>query len=336
MRRTNLLGWLVTVTACCLMGGASAAHAAGPNWAGKMFNKLQHDFGVVARGADVQYRFVVRNPYKQTVHIAGVRTTCGCSAATPTRRTLALNQSAEIVVTMDTRKFIRRKDSNLIVTFDKPAYAQVRIPLTAYIRTDVVLTPGSVNFGAVEQGQSASRTLSIAYAGRNDWTISGVKINNKHLSGKVKEIRRGGGQVKYQLQVTLNGDTPPGMIRDVVYLETDDANTKYVPVTVKGRVESDISVTVASLGAVSPGASKTFNVVVRGRKPFRIDNIVCPDSPDCFKAQVAKRTSTIHVVPVTFIAKDRSAGAFQDTLQMTIAGRDEPVNFQVSGQIVSN
>lgn len=313
-----------------------ARSAQGADWAEKMFNKLNHDFGVVARGADVQYRFVVRNIYKETVHIADVRTTCGCSAASPTRRTLKTNETAEIVVTMDTRRFIRRKDSNLIVTFDQPFYAQVRIPITAYIRTDVVLTPGSINFGAVEQGQSATRTLSIAYAGRSDWAIKGIKINNKYLTGQVKETSRAGGQIGYQLEMTLKPGMPPGTLRETVFLETNDANAPYIPVMVLGRIEADLTVTVAPLGKVPAASQKTFNVVIRGRKPFRIEKIECPHAPNCFRARITKKTSTIHVVPVTFSAKKHSGGPFRETLQITIAGRPQPVTVDVRGEVVTN
>jgi hypothetical protein len=115
-------GWI-------LLAGASPAHAQDLTWAQKMFDKLSHDFGVVARGADVSYRFKVTNLYRDTVRISNVRSTCGCSAATPTKTTLASRESAYIEVTMDTRRFTRQKDSNLIVTFDAPLYAEVRIPV---------------------------------------------------------------------------------------------------------------------------------------------------------------------------------------------------------------
>lgn len=320
--------WSVAALLC----GLSRADAA--NWAEKMFNKLRHDFGVVARGSDVQYRFKINNIYKQTVHISEVRTTCGCSAAEPTKRTLTTNETAEVVVTMNTRKFYRRKDSNLIVTFDRPLYEQVRIPISAYIRTDVVLKPGSVNFGAVRQGSASQQSLAIEYAGRADWKIKGVKIASKYLTGKVEQTSRVGGNAKYKLSMTLKPTAPAGILREHVILQTNDANTPYVPVMVRARVESDFTVTAGSIGAVKSGESKLFNVVVRGRKPFKIDKIACPKSPDCFEAKVGSRTRIVHVVPVTFTAPNKP-GAFQETLQIAIAGRNEPVTFRVYGRIVA-
>ena len=44
-----------------------------------MFKVTEHDFGTVARGAKAEYRFVFENLYLEDVHVAGVRTSCGCT-----------------------------------------------------------------------------------------------------------------------------------------------------------------------------------------------------------------------------------------------------------------
>src|SRR5207249_2975864 len=98
--------------------------------------KTSHNFGVVARGADTRYRFAVKNVYQETVHIASVRTSCGCTAAKPNQDTLLSRETAYIEVTMDTRKFEHQKDSSITVLFDAPFTAEVRLPISAYIRSD--------------------------------------------------------------------------------------------------------------------------------------------------------------------------------------------------------
>ena len=321
--------------AAAIFGQAPSAFAQNNDWAKKMFDKLSHDFGKVARGADVQYRFRVKNIYKQTVHISNVRTTCGCSAATPTKRTLKTYETADIIVTMNTQKFLRQKDSNLIITFDKPLFATVRIPIRAYIRPDVVLRPGSVKFGAIEQGKSFRKSLSIAYAGRRDWKIERVKINSPYLSGTVKQISRSGGRVRYQLSVTLKPGAPVGILREQIVLVTNDANSPFVPVAVTAHVESEFTVTTAPLGTVKPGQKKVFNVVIRGRRPFRVDKLICANSPDCFQAKLSGKSRSVHVISITFVPP-KKVGAFQETLKFSIAGRKEPVAFRVTGRIVKN
>ena len=147
----------------------------------KMFEKTTHDFGVVARGSDTVYRLKLKNIYQQDVHISEVSTTCGCSAGKPGKETLKSLEETYVEITMDTRKFIRRKDSNVIVTFDRPVYGRVQIPITAYIRTDVVIEPGSAQFGTVDREENNEKTLKVSYAGRQDWQIKKVETSHTNV-----------------------------------------------------------------------------------------------------------------------------------------------------------
>ena len=48
------------------------SHVSAQEWAKKMFPVTQHEFGTVARGSKQEYRFELKNIYKEDVHIAGV------------------------------------------------------------------------------------------------------------------------------------------------------------------------------------------------------------------------------------------------------------------------
>ncbi|MEX0703999.1 MAG: DUF1573 domain-containing protein [Planctomycetales bacterium] len=304
------------------------------NWAQKMFAEQSIDFGTIARGADARYRLKLTNLYKQSVHIANVRTSCGCAAANPSKSTLDSREVAYVEVTMDTERFSHRKDSNLIVTFDAPLFQEVTIPITAYIRTDVVLTPGAANFGSVDLGSATRRKIEVAYAGRDDWTIRDVQPHNEYVAAEAKEISRGNGRVNYEVYVTLKPNAPVGVIRDQVTLLTDDALSPEVPLLVEARVEADITVTpaVVALGTLGPGDSRPTNVVLRGRKPFAIEKIECASDQDAFKVRLPKDERAVHVLPLTFTAPDRP-GDFTEEFTVTIAGRPEPVTFKAYGTI---
>jgi len=269
------------------------------DWAQKMFEKQRHDFGDVARGSDLRYRLKIKNLYKQTVHISGVRTTCGCTAAEPSKNTLASRETACVELTMNTKRFTRQKDSNVIITFDQPRYAEVRIPVSAYIRTDVVLTPGSANFGGTEYGNDATRNISIAYAGREDWKVKSVKVNSPHLDAKVVEKSRAGGRVAYQLQLTLKKSAPIGKLRELITLVTDDVSRPHIPILIEARVEPDVTVTpsLVSLGILVPGKAKTVNVVIRGKKAIKVEKIECESDRNCFKIRLPELARTVHVLP---------------------------------------
>jgi hypothetical protein len=311
-----------------------------PNaWARAMFDSLSQNFGIVARGAEVTHRFRVKNLYQQDIAIANVTTSCGCTASKFDQTPVKPGDSTYVEVSMDTQKFMHEKSSTVTVTFAQPVYASVSIPVKVYIRTDVVVTPGSVNFGAVEQGSSPVRKLNIAYAGRQNWIIATVDTHNKYLVAKVVETKRGGdgvnGEVGYDLDVTLLPGAPVGPIYQQISLMTNDANSPEIPVIVHARVEADVMVTpaVVELGSVTPGTEITKTVVIRGHKQFVIKRVECESNRGAFKMPVLTPDSKpVHVLPLTFNAP-KQKGSFKEKFIVTIEGRPEPIVFEARGLI---
>jgi hypothetical protein len=332
-RREFLSGTVAGAVASTLILAPAAARA-DQDWAAKMFEKTSHDFGVVARGSDVSYRLKLKNLYKEDVHIADVRTTCGCSAGEPSQTTLKSLEDAYVEIKMDTRKFMRRKDSNVIVTFDAPLYQEVTIPITAYIRTDVVVEPGSAQFGSVQQDTGAERVLEVAYAGREDWKIKSVKSTHEFLDASVEEQSREGGRVNYQLKVALKPDAPIGQLRHMITLVTDDAENPDVPILVEADVKPDIEVNpaVVSLGTMAPGQSKTVSVVLRGKKPFKVESVTCLKVKDVFEVRLPSTVAPVQVIPLTITAP-QTPGTLDEQLSVTIDGRKQPVTFRAYGKI---
>ena len=126
--------------------------ASAQEWATKMFNITSHDFGTVAKGSKAQFRFQIKNIYEEDAHIAGVRSSCGCTTPQITKSDLKTFETAEIVAEFNTRDFQGHKTATLTVTFDKPFHAVVELHIAGFIRSDVVLQPGFVDLGTVDLG----------------------------------------------------------------------------------------------------------------------------------------------------------------------------------------
>lgn len=306
------------------------------DWAQKMFSTLDYDFGVVARGGDARGKILLKNLYKEPVTIVGAETTCRCFKATPNTRTLKTGEIAEIEVTMDTKNFMRQRDASLDIklTFDNVHYKNVRVPLHGYIRSDVVMQPGAAEFGTVGLGETGQKQITVRYAGRDDWHIKEVRANREYLKASVREVQRESGRVAYELTVQLQPNAPEGAIREQLLLITDDANNPYVPVPVAAAIEPDIVVATPSvaLGDLKPGVEKTVRVVVRGRKPFAIDNIECESDLECFKVKLSQDQKTVHVLPLT-VTPPANPGEFSEEFTVYIAGREQPIKFRATGRI---
>jgi len=198
--------------------------------------------------------------------------------------------------------------ATLTVTIDKPFYAEVQLEVRAFIRSDVVIYPGSVNIGTVDQGTAVEKKVTVNYAGRSTWRILEVRSPNPHVSGRLAEKRRGDGEVAYDLVVRLDESAPAGRIREHLVLVTNDRERPQVPVAVEGLVEAGITVNPGTLflGVLQPGQKVTKQLVVRSKTPFRILSITCPNASFLFDTSAEQQPKTVHLVPVTFVAGDEA------------------------------
>jgi hypothetical protein len=166
------------VAASILLSVLTSA-ASAQQWAYKLFGETtSHDFGTVARAAKSEFTFEMQNVFKETIHISGVRASCGCAIPRVLKPTLETWEKGGIAVEFNTRSFLGQRKATITVTIDQPYYAEVQLTIAGFIRGDVVFDPGTVKFDAVAAGDEATRTVNVNYAGRSDWQIVDVRSAN--------------------------------------------------------------------------------------------------------------------------------------------------------------
>jgi len=332
LRIWRTAAWIAPL--CGLLLGATG-RAQEWQWAQEMFDHTSYDFGVIARGAKAEHVFTMENKYEEDVHIATVRSGCPCTTAQVSKDYLKTWEQAKITAIVDTRAAPGRKDATLTVKLDKPFPKEVQLHVHSFIRGDVVVQPGAVQFGSVAQGTGARQKVAVSYAGRVDWQILKVESANPNLSGQVTETARGPDRVSYDLWVALKGDAPAGYIQENVVLVTNDYNAQSarVPVPVEGIVVPGLTVRPSPLmlGLVTVNQAVTRQLVVQGKAPFRVVGASCSDPH--FKFNVPATASTTHLIPVTFTA-DAAPGKMSGMIHIETdqnAGKslDVPVQVQV-------
>lgn len=321
------------------------------DWGRKMLDHTTHDFGVVARGAKAEHRFIVENVYEEEMQIQLTQPECGCVKAQTNRPTLKTWEKAEILVTVDTR-LLGRKDATIEVTFIPPppmTRTTVQLHTHVYIRSDVVVQkPGAVLFGSVDQGTEAKQSVTVDYAGRDDWQIVKVECANPFIEAHAVETSRTPGQpagpfgearkpaqIGYTLSARLKDNAPAGYIHDKLILVTNDQNSQVarVPVDVEGLVVAALSAPAQLLwGVVEVGQPVTRNLPVQGRVPFRILSVQASD--ERFQCKVPSDSKTYHILPVTFLAKEAGNYSAKIHIETDLAGGNS-VDVSVSAQVRS-
>lgn len=327
------IGYLAVAAVVAVV--AAPAAVAQSSWADPLVDVKKLDFGVIATGSEAVKVVTIENTTQYPVQISSISTGCRCAeVGQPGKTLLQPGEQTTLEVRMNTRSFKGQRDTSLSIYFDAPQFAEVRIPISAYIRTDVVFEPGKVDFGKLDFLAGKTTTVRIAYAGRPDWKIKDVRITSKELTAVLRETARAGGTVAYDLDMTLAPETKPGKIRDIVTLVTDDASNPYVPLIVEANIVPDITINNPSIAirSLKPGQTTIVRLTVQGNKPFLIEDVDCQKMNDCFEVKMSDKENKIQIVEMQFTAPDKP-GKFNEEMIVRVKGREETLKFTVSGSI---
>ncbi len=267
-----------------------------------------HDFGTVARSAKTEYRFPIKNTSDKTIELGSIRTSCGCTTPTIETKKIAPGETGTILAKFNTGTFTGQKQATVTVTIVKPIYTEVQLTVRGYIRSDVVVAPGSAAFGEVVLGESKKLSLDVAYAGRSNWAIQEVKSDSPFISASIEEAGRQNGRIQYKLNVELKDNAPLGFFNGQLVLRTNDRRLTEVPVAISGDVRSAIqlSPTRLELGKIQPKSSISKRIVVKGKKPFRILGIRSDEIEVDFEPIEQSRKA--HLVNLDLLAGELAAG----------------------------
>ena len=281
--------------------------ARGAGWADRLFTEQAHDFGPVPRGAKVRHTFVLTNRLSEPVTILNVRASCGCTTGRATASQVPPGGTASVEAEMDTRNFIGKKATVLYVTLVSSSgrEGEAALNVSSTILSDIVLNPGTIDFGSVTRGQIATLSLTVDRVGVPSWRVERMVSACRAIDASMVETARNGQVVSYLLTVQLKPDAPPGTLRDEIRLFTNDPETPVFPIQVSGAIHGDLTAApaVLALGHVTSAESVKARFVVRASRPFVIRSI--EGNGDGFKASADDESAkAVHLVTVSYQRDD--------------------------------
>lgn len=328
-------------TACslaCFIVTMAVTASADENWAAQMFSQTKFDFGPVAKHSDCQGYLEFTNKFSPVMEVDSVSTSCRCITASTETRSIAPKETGRIKLVLDTSHFSGQRNVTLTVKFrfdhNGTQYQTINIPCTAYIRTDIWMQPNYANFGSLSVGTGGEQRVKVTRTDNDLWRIQEVRSRNSAITTELKELSRGNGKVEYEVLVKISKDAPLGNIQDSLTLVTNDSSNSNVALRVDGKVEADIVAMPdrIPLGKLTPGKEARYTLVVKSKKPIRIEKVDFTQFPGHFKATPSTEEKTVHVIPVTLTAPD-VMGDLKETVKISFEGRSDQVTIQANGTV---
>ena len=316
---------IVCLAAWSAWGVLAAPASAQQDWSASVFPERSFDLGTVARGSKVRHAFRVVNTTSKDIHILDSRTKCGCTEVRIGARDIPPGTQTVVEAVIDTTKFVGFKPSGLTLIIDRPFYAEVDLNLSCFIRGDVTLNPGAVDFGVAARSSQPAVTLLLTYAGgQPTWGITKLETISDHIKAEIREVSRSGGTVQYQLITTLKPSAPSGYFKDEVTLKTNDPNGPSIPVSVVGNVQAGVTVSpsILNFGHVKAGEPIKRTILVRSAQPFRVTDVKTKKDG----LTVTKPTdASAPFHSLTLILKaPANAGPYNASVEISTDVKDEP------------
>jgi hypothetical protein len=282
-----------------------------PSWTQNMIKNEDRffDFKTVAKGVHAEHRFVLKNPFTESVHIAGVTSSCSCTSpyVLDGKDEIQTYEETAIVARFRTDLYEGHKSATITVFIDRPYRAEFQLNVRGETRSDISIEPNLVKLDNIKEGEEVTRTLNIVYSGSNSaWKIIDFKSDNEHLSGKILEFQPTFGKITAKVQVTLDNKMPRGHFMNRLFLITNDHESRReIPVIIQGTVGTVINITPKTvfLGYLKSGEeSSVKSVIIRGTQPFRIKKLLC-DNPKVeidYTAQEDSPPKIIYKIPIRY------------------------------------
>ncbi len=303
------------------------ARGAGSDWLTVVFPERAYDFGTVARGSQIRHSFPVVNRTNSEIQIATWRTKCGCTNVRVGARVIPPGTQTTVEATIDTTKFQGYKASGLTLVIDRPSFVELDLNLTCFIRGDITLAPGQIDFGILRRTASPpSAALTVTYSGgRSNWEITEMKTETAKVKAEAKEISRtADGQIHWRVTATLQPDVSDGYFKDEITLLTNDPTVRAIPISVVANVRGAVSVTpsIVNFGPVQPGQTVSKTVHVRSSSPFAITKLAATRTE--LEPQDSNAGSfTDHAVNLKLRVPD-AAGPYHAVVKIETDLKDEP------------
>ncbi len=228
------------------------------------------DAGVVAKGEQVVYDFVIKNEGQATLEIQRVEPGCGCTVA-QFDKSVAPGQSGKVHAVLETTTFNGPISKGITVYTNDSENPRIQLTIQAKVEPYIQVKPGYARYLSVQGEAKAGVIVQSLWApDGSDFSVESVVSpfpylkTTFHAASETERLPDVTGK-QWQVEMTLdNFAAPVGSLADYVTVHTNHPKQKLVQIPVSGFVRPVLAVTppAGDFGSieVKEKVTKTLNV----------------------------------------------------------------------------
>lgn len=140
------------------------------------------DFGKVLQGQTVQHTFRFSNDGDEPLQIEKVKSSCGCTAALVSAKTLAPSESGEVQANFDSTRFRGAVAKTISLYSNDPGQPVAQLVLKGTVQETLSVAPAQVNLGQVAPGKTAVARVTLQNHGEVELRLDKVQTSSPDLA----------------------------------------------------------------------------------------------------------------------------------------------------------
>lgn len=197
-----------------------------------------HHFGTIFKGEIRKHIFEIENVSKRTIYIDRVETSCGCTAALISSKTVKPKQRAKITAEFNSENFQGYQEKSIYVYEKKSNTPLVTLKIQVNITVELDVVPMYLVFDNAIVGSDKKSIVQLINRTKEPIKVLNISNDNPNLKVKIdKQL------INPEEAATIEGvfhATVSGLIRGSVYLETNAKHQKKVEIKFYSNVRDKL------------------------------------------------------------------------------------------------
>ena len=241
----------------------------------------KHNFGVAKPSTTLTHDFVIENNTTGDWTLAGVKTSCSCTIATPDWKVIPAGQKKSVTVELQTGSSIRFTPitHTVEVNFREPAAPHGRLSVSALVRDTLYITPERVVLADLGKGASVTRPIVVANYGDKHIAPPQLQSNVPWITAEkpVVELVEDGmpsaplQRFRYDVQIVGKTLSMGHHTAQLTFEPGANATSSTVAVEVDVRQSIAAIPSRAFFGRIAPGKSGELTLVIRSPENSALD-----------------------------------------------------------------
>ena len=289
-------------------------------------DEVLYDFGYAQHQQTITHLFKLKNVGSQPLVIREISSSCACTAALLSDKTILPAETADIEVKLETQYHRGRRTATVKVHTNDTDTPVVYFTMTGVIAGLAQVIPNNLYLKNMGNQEEIHKTVEIYDPGDGRLTVKEVRSSSPHIITKLRRTHTDGLAAK--IFVTIKPGLPFGELNEKITVLTEGYQYPHVEILVKGQVVGAIGLSPDQffLGFVKKGKVARQVAKLRKNGPADLKILQIESSHESITADFeAIEPGREYAIAVNFTAPTATTGRTEALIKIHTNDSEQPL-----------